>query len=104
VSCDSIMHYIVVHLQCMGEPTSGGRDESRPIRRLHMAGATGSIPVPPTIQKRRRNKDLGNFLDRCCFPNGPYLENTTPCAIAAPVQPCGQARLSKSNPGLPRSS
>ena len=34
------------------------------------AGATGSIPVPPTIQKRRRNKDLGSFLDRCCFLNG----------------------------------
>src|SRR5215469_14917564 len=37
---------------------------------FHTAGATGSIPVPPTIQKRRRNKDLGSFLDRCCFLNG----------------------------------
>src|SRR5580765_8749300 len=37
---------------------------------LHTAGATGSIPVPPTIQKCRRNKDLGSLLDRCCFLNG----------------------------------
>src|SRR5215469_7258076 len=30
---------------------------------FHTAGATGSIPVPPTIQKCRRNKDLGSCLD-----------------------------------------
>src|SRR5262245_51279557 len=42
---------------------------------LHTAGATGSIPVPPTIQKRRRNKDLGSFLGRCCFLNGCFLSS-----------------------------
>jgi hypothetical protein len=25
-----------------------------------------------------------------------HLENTTPCAIAEPLQPCGEVRLSKS--------
>jgi hypothetical protein len=34
---------------------------------FHTAGVTGSIPVPPTILKYRRNKDLENFLGRCHF-------------------------------------
>ena len=38
---------------------------------FHTAGATGSIPVPPTIKNRRRNRDLGSHLDRCYFLNGP---------------------------------
>ena len=43
MSCDSIMHYIVVHLQCIYKSTCGGWDEPRPRRKLHTAGATGAL-------------------------------------------------------------
>jgi hypothetical protein len=34
----------------------------KPLTPVSHGRATGSIPVPPTIQKRRRNRALGNFL------------------------------------------
>ena len=43
-----------------------------PIPPFHTAGATGSIPVPPTIQ----NNNLGEFLEPLCGEFGTILASS----------------------------
>ena len=64
-------------------------------------GPCGFAKPPDKHGRPGRGRDMNGAR---AFGLWHYFENTTPCAIADPVQPCGHVRLSKSKPGLPFSS